>query len=139
MWEPNLVRTSDHITWIFPSLVLGIALSKSGYSMQYHVPYGSGAALKPCYLLLYSFLRYNKVSRLLCCRHRCISFRFRRGVFVFDLVYDKVRYDPNSQFNEHGHPDGEEILVLEGAWQGEFGSLSWHMYGYTLEESRRTP
>ena len=29
-----------------------------------------------------------------------------------------VRYEPNSQFHEHGHPDGEEILVLEGAWQG---------------------
>lgn len=31
-----------------------------------------------------------------------------------------MRYDANSQFNEHGHPDGEEILVLEGSWQGEF-------------------
>lgn len=30
----------------------------------------------------------------------------------------QVRYDANSEFNEHGHPDGEEILVLEGAWQG---------------------
>lgn len=31
---------------------------------------------------------------------------------------DQVRYDVNSQFKEHGHPEGEEILVLEGSWQG---------------------
>lgn len=30
----------------------------------------------------------------------------------------QVRYDANSNFKEHGHPDGEEILVLEGTWQG---------------------
>ena len=29
-----------------------------------------------------------------------------------------VRYDAGSSFHEHGHPDGEEILVLSGAWQG---------------------
>lgn len=40
-------------------------------------------------------------------------------VLLFGIVDNQVRYDPNSQFNEHGHPDGEEILVLEGAWQGE--------------------
>ena len=30
----------------------------------------------------------------------------------------QVRYDANSEFREHGHPEGEEILVLEGSWQG---------------------
>ncbi|CAM9425557.1 unnamed protein product, partial [Hapterophycus canaliculatus] len=36
-------------------------------------------------------------------------------------VTSVVRYDANSKFNEHGHPDGEEILVLEGSWQDENG------------------
>lgn len=35
------------------------------------------------------------------------------------LPVAQVRYDANSEFREHGHPDGEEILVLEGSWQGD--------------------
>lgn len=36
-------------------------------------------------------------------------------------VTSVVRYDANSEFREHGHPDGEEILVLEGSWQDANG------------------
>lgn len=43
---------------------------------------------------------------------------------LLGLFAREVRYDANSQFNEHGHPDGEEILVLEGSWQGDL-SCAW--------------
>ncbi len=47
----------------------------------------------------------------------------------FDLVGPReagrvtsvVRYDPDSRFPSHGHPDGEEILVLEGTFCDEHG------------------
>lgn len=34
-----------------------------------------------------------------------------------------VRYAPGSQFARHGHPGGEEILVLEGTFQDETGDF----------------
>ena len=36
-------------------------------------------------------------------------------------VTSVVRYDPNSKFAEHPHPDGEEILVLDGVFSDEHG------------------
>ena len=36
-------------------------------------------------------------------------------------VTSVVRYDANSEFPEHPHPDGEEILVLEGTFSDEHG------------------
>jgi quercetin dioxygenase-like cupin family protein len=32
-----------------------------------------------------------------------------------------VRYDPDSEFPQHEHPDGEEIFVLEGVFSDEYG------------------
>lgn len=32
-----------------------------------------------------------------------------------------VRYDPGSRFSSHPHPDGEEILVLDGVFSDESG------------------
>jgi quercetin dioxygenase-like cupin family protein len=32
-----------------------------------------------------------------------------------------VRYEPQSSFAAHGHPDGEEILVLDGVFEDEHG------------------
>lgn len=32
-----------------------------------------------------------------------------------------VRYAPQSRFPRHGHPGGEEILVLEGVFQDDHG------------------
>lgn len=32
-----------------------------------------------------------------------------------------VRYDPNSRFGAHPHPDGEEIFVLEGVFSDQTG------------------
>ncbi len=34
-----------------------------------------------------------------------------------------VRYDPLSKFHAHGHPDGEEILVLDGVFSDENGNF----------------
>lgn len=39
----------------------------------------------------------------------------------FSRVTSVVRYDPDSAFHEHGHPQGEEILVLEGVFSDEHG------------------
>lgn len=32
-----------------------------------------------------------------------------------------VRFDPEARFAQHGHPQGEEILVLEGTFSDEYG------------------
>ena len=39
----------------------------------------------------------------------------------FSRVTSVVRYDPNSSFHAHGHPQGEEILVLDGVFSDEHG------------------
>ena len=36
-------------------------------------------------------------------------------------VTSLVRYEPGSRFPTHNHPNGEEILVLEGVFSDEFG------------------
>jgi anti-sigma factor ChrR (cupin superfamily) len=41
-----------------------------------------------------------------------------------------VRYDPNSSFHSHPHPEGEEILVLEGIFSDEHGD--WPAGTYLL-------
>jgi anti-sigma factor ChrR (cupin superfamily) len=33
-----------------------------------------------------------------------------------------VKWEPGTQFNHHDHPGGEEIFVLEGVFEDEFGS-----------------
>ncbi len=35
--------------------------------------------------------------------------------------FPKVRFDERSAYPKHGHPDGEEIFVLEGSWLDENG------------------
>ncbi len=39
-----------------------------------------------------------------------------------------VRYDPKSSFPEHGHPEGEEILVLDGVFSDEHGDYPTGTY-----------
>ena len=39
-----------------------------------------------------------------------------------------MRWQPGTQFQRHGHPDGEEIFVLEGTFSDETGNYptgSW--------------
>lgn len=44
-----------------------------------------------------------------------------RGAEESGRVTSIVRYDPDSRFPSHGHPGGEEILVLEGIFADEHG------------------
>lgn len=39
-----------------------------------------------------------------------------------------VRYDPGASFSPHGHPKGEEILVLEGTFSDESGDYQAGTY-----------
>ena len=43
------------------------------------------------------------------------------GAAEVSRVTSVVRYDKDSAFPEHPHPDGEEILVLEGVFSDEHG------------------
>src|SRR3546814_10670133 len=42
----------------------------------------------------------------------------------FSRVTSVVRYDANSAFHAHGHPQGEEIMVPDGTFSDEHGDRS---------------
>ncbi|TKB52753.1 cupin domain-containing protein [Ferrimonas aestuarii] len=46
---------------------------------------------------------------------------YHEGEAESGVVTSIVRYDPGSQFRSHPHPQGEEILVLEGVFSDEHG------------------
>jgi anti-sigma factor ChrR (cupin superfamily) len=50
-----------------------------------------------------------------------------------------VRYEPNSKFHAHDHPDGEEILVLEGVFSDEHGDWPAGTYLLNPEGFRHAP
>ncbi len=50
-----------------------------------------------------------------------------------------VRYEPGSTFHAHGHPDGEEILVLEGVFSDEHGDWPAGTYLLNPEGFRHSP
>lgn len=50
-----------------------------------------------------------------------------------------VRYEPGSSFPAHDHPDGEEILVLEGVFSDEHGDWSAGTYLLNPEGFRHAP
>lgn len=50
-----------------------------------------------------------------------------------------VRYAPGSRFPAHGHPLGEEILVLEGTFSDEFGEYPAGSYLKNPAGSRHSP
>jgi hypothetical protein len=57
--------------------------------------------------------------------------RFHRvGPAESGQVTSLVRYQPNSRFPRHEHPDGEEILVLDGVFSDEHGD--WPAGTYLL-------
>lgn len=78
---------------------------------------------------------------------RVTSVLFRPGAFVsvpLDPVCASrrrsiVRYDPDSRFHEHGHPDGEEILVLMGSWQDANGDHPAGTFMLNPEGFRHAP
>jgi anti-sigma factor ChrR (cupin superfamily) len=54
-------------------------------------------------------------------------------------VTSVVRYEPNSRFPSHDHPDGEEILVLEGVFSDEHGDWPAGTFLLNPEGFRHTP
>ncbi|SLN77058.1 cupin domain-containing protein [Oceanibacterium hippocampi] len=50
-----------------------------------------------------------------------------------------VRYEPGSRFPAHEHPDGEEILVLEGTFSDEHGDYPAGSYLLNPEGFRHAP
>lgn len=54
-------------------------------------------------------------------------------------VTSLVRYEPGATFPTHDHPDGEEILVLEGVFSDEHGDWSAGAYLLNPEGFRHTP
>lgn len=50
-----------------------------------------------------------------------------------------VRYDPGSRFHAHDHPQGEEILVLEGTFSDETGDYPAGTYFRNPEGFRHAP
>ena len=54
-------------------------------------------------------------------------------------VTSVVRYEPRSRFPAHDHPDGEEILVLEGVFSDEQGHWPAGTYLLNPEGFRHAP
>ena len=54
-------------------------------------------------------------------------------------VTSVVRYEPDSKFPEHDHPEGEEILVLEGVFSDEHGDWPAGTFVLNPEGFRHTP
>lgn len=50
-----------------------------------------------------------------------------------------VRWAPDTQFNEHMHPGGEEILVLDGVFSDEHGDYPAGTWLRNPRWSRHTP
>jgi anti-sigma factor ChrR (cupin superfamily) len=50
-----------------------------------------------------------------------------------------VRYEPESRFPAHDHPEGEEILVLDGVFSDEHGDWPAGTYLLNPEGFRHTP
>jgi len=54
-------------------------------------------------------------------------------------VTSVVRYEPNSSFPAHDHPDGEEILVLDGVFSDEHGDWPAGTFLLNPEGFRHAP
>jgi anti-sigma factor ChrR (cupin superfamily) len=54
-------------------------------------------------------------------------------------VTSVVRYEPRSTFHAHAHPDGEEILVLDGVFSDEHGDWPAGTYLLNPEGFRHAP
>ncbi|HVY63509.1 MAG TPA: cupin domain-containing protein [Gammaproteobacteria bacterium] len=54
-------------------------------------------------------------------------------------VTSVVRYEPGATFRAHAHPDGEEILVLEGVFSDEHGDWPAGTYLLNPEGFRHAP
>jgi len=50
-----------------------------------------------------------------------------------------VKWEPNTQFNPHVHPGGEEIIVLQGTFHDEFGAYPAGTWLRNKPYSKHTP
>lgn len=57
----------------------------------------------------------------------------------FSRVTSVVRYDADSSFHAHGHPQGEEILVLDGEFSDEHGDYPAGTYLLNPQGFRHAP
>lgn len=63
----------------------------------------------------------------------------RAGPAEAGQVTSLVRYEPGAEFPSHDHPDGEEILVLEGVFSDEHGDAPAGSYLLHPEGFRHAP
>ncbi|MEM9487535.1 MAG: cupin domain-containing protein [Myxococcota bacterium] len=63
----------------------------------------------------------------------------RVGAAESGQVTSLVRYEPNASFPAHDHPEGEEILVLEGTFSDEHGDWPAGSYLLNPEGFRHAP
>lgn len=61
------------------------------------------------------------------------------GTAEAGVVTSIVRYDADSRFAEHGHPDGEEFFVLEGTFSDEHSDYPAGTYVLNPEGHRHAP
>jgi anti-sigma factor ChrR (cupin superfamily) len=64
---------------------------------------------------------------------------FHSGAAEGGVVTSIVEYAAGSEFPEHGHPEGEEILVLEGTFSDQRGDFPAGSYLLNPEGFRHTP
>ena len=64
---------------------------------------------------------------------------FHSGAAEGGVVTSIVEYAAGSEFPEHGHPEGEEILVLEGTFSDQRGDFRRGSYLLNPEGFRHTP
>ncbi|MBY6186649.1 cupin domain-containing protein [Marinobacter hydrocarbonoclasticus] len=64
---------------------------------------------------------------------------FHQGETESGTVTSLVRYRPGSHFDRHYHPDGEEILVLEGVFSDEHGDYPAGSYLLNPDGSGHRP
>ena len=61
------------------------------------------------------------------------------GLAESGRVTSLVRFDPGTEFPEHGHPEGEEILVLDGTFSDEHGDFPKGTFVLNSDGTRHTP
>ncbi|HVZ34921.1 MAG TPA: cupin domain-containing protein [Polyangiaceae bacterium] len=64
---------------------------------------------------------------------------FHDGPPEAGTVTSLVRFDPGSMFPSHGHPEGEEVIVLEGVYSDERGSFPAGTYLLSPDGFQHTP
>lgn len=108
-----------------------------------HAPYTKDGAL--ILVKLWQFQRGDKATVRIDTRATPFSPGLVEGLSVLPLHHYKqesvalVRWQPGTKFQRHGHLGGEEIYVLEGMFQDEFGDYPAGTWSRNPEPSPHTP